>query len=187
MIRVATAIVVLLSAGAGLAADTELSVARDSNGTYRLHGEFTVLASPAVAWAVLTDYSRLPSFVSSLRTSVVGARQGNSLTVIQHGVGKAGPFTRSLYVTLEVIETEPTRIDFRDVAGRTFKSYSGSWAISEIPGGAHVTYDLLALPRTPPLLFGRTIMASNARDLLDQVRGEVMRRAARTPSEGERP
>ena len=157
--------------------DTELSVAREADGTFRVHGEFTVMASRPVAWAVLTDYANLPVFVSSLRTSVITERQADSITVVQHGVGKVGPFTRSVDVTLEVIETEPSRIDFRDLSGRTFTSYAGTWAISEIPGGVHVTYDVRVLPRTPPPVFGRTIVGRNARHLLDQVRLEMARRA----------
>jgi hypothetical protein len=181
------AVVVLLGpatelAAHGQASDTQLSVARESDGTYRVHGEFTVLASRPIAWDVLTDYANLPSFVSSLRRSVVTARQSGSITVVQHGEGKVGPFTRSVHVTLEVVETEPTRIDFRDVSGRTFASYSGTWVIAEIPDGVHVTYDVRVLPRTAPPVFGRTIVGRNARHLLDQVRCEMARRTVRTAS-----
>ena len=160
--------------------DTELCVTRDEDGTFRVHGEFTVLAPRPVAWAVLTDYANLPAFVSSLRSSVVTARDTDSITVAQLGVGKVGPFTRSVRVTLAVVETRPYRIDFRDLSGETFASYAGTWDIAAIPGGVRVLYNVLVLPRTAPPLFGRTIVGRNARNLLDQVRLEMVRRSVRT-------
>ena len=168
--------------GAAEADETKLSVAREADGAFRVHGEFTVLTSAPVAWDVLTDYANLPSFVSSMRSSVVTARDGDGLTVMQHGVGKVGPFTRSMYVTLQVVEKEPSRIEFHDVSGRTFASYSGSWAIAEIPGGVQVTYGVRVLLQTPPPVFGRSIVGKNARHLLDQVRLEMARRGVRTAS-----
>ena len=183
--RLALAITLLVAAprfvtaGWEAEAPTRLTVTRDADGTFRVHGEFTVITDRRVAWAVLTDYENLPSFVSSMRSSLVTARDAGRLTVAQHGVGKVGPFTKSVHVTLQVVETELQRIEFRDLSARSFASYSGVWDITETPGGVFVSYDLLVLPRTTPPLFGRSIVGKNALSLLDQVRLEMVRRSVR--------
>jgi hypothetical protein len=80
-------------------------------------------------------------------------------------------------VALEVTEDAPTRIHFRDVCGRSFKSYVGRWTIDPDGAGVRVSYALEARPCSAPPLFGRSILASNARGLLESVRVEMLRRA----------
>lgn len=185
VLAIFAALVVLLGAtparpvSAEVPNGTDLSVTREADGAYRVHGSFTVVAPRTVVWAVLTDYANLPSFVSSLRSSEVTTREADRITVAQHALGKVGPFSRSLHVTLHVFETEPRRIQFRDVSQLSFTSYAGTWEIGDTATGVRVTYDLQARPHTAPPLFGRSILGRNARDLLDQVRLEMLRRSVR--------
>lgn len=184
-VRASLVALVMLTATSALPAathgetGTDLSVTREPDGVYRIHGAFTVAAPRSVVWAVLTDYANLPSFVSSLRSSEVTARDAAGVTVAQHAQGKVGPFSRSLHVTLHVVETEPHRIQFSDLSRRSFTSYAGRWDIGDTAGGIRVTYHLLARPHAAPPLFGRSILGRNARDLLEQVRLEMVRRSLR--------
>ncbi|HEV8266060.1 MAG TPA: SRPBCC family protein [Gemmatimonadales bacterium] len=158
------------------AAAPAVSVMSGEDGAYRIEGSFRVGASAPVAWAVLTDYDNLSSFVSSMRASVATRDASGRLLVTQEAVGRAGPFARTLTVVLEVTEDAPARIAFRDLCAGSFHSYTGAWAITPEDDGVRVTYTLEARPRSSPPLFARSILASNARGLLEQVRLEMLRR-----------
>jgi hypothetical protein len=128
------------------------------------------------SWSVLTDYDNLSSFVSSMRSSSAARPESGRLLVTQEAVGRAGPFSRTLHVVLDVTEEPPDRIEFHDVCRASFQSYAGAWAIESDGAGARVTYALEARPRSSPPFFARSILASNARGLLEQVRLEMLRR-----------
>jgi len=153
-----------------------VSVTGAGRGAYRIEGSFRVDAPPPVVWAVLTDYDNLSSFVSSMKSSSAARPESGRLVVTQEAVGRAGPFSRTLHVVLDVTEDPPHRIEFHDVSGASFHSYVGAWAIESDRAGTRVTYTLEARPRSSPPLFGRSILASNARGLLEQVRLEMLRR-----------
>jgi hypothetical protein len=156
--------------------DATLTVAHRSDGAYEVQGVFFASAAPARAWEVLTDYANLPSFVSSMRSSAATPGPGGLTLVVQEAVGKAGPFSRTLHVALEVREQAPHRIDFRDTSGRSFSSYAGSWTVEPAGDGVRVGYTLVAQPHSAPPFFARPILSSNARALLDEVRIEILRR-----------
>jgi len=75
------------------------------------------------------------------------------------------------------VSVTSTRGAFRDVRGGSFRSYAGSWRIEPDGVGLRVTYTLDLRPRSSPPLFAKSIIASNARGLLEQVRSEIRRRA----------
>jgi carbon monoxide dehydrogenase subunit G len=152
------------------------------SGAYRIEGSFGVETPAAVAWAVLTDYDRVPSFVSSMRSSTSQREPSGRLLVTQEAVGRAGPFSRTMHVVLEVTEQAPERLWFRDVCSGSFHFYAGSWTIEREGAGVRVTYVLVARPRSSPPLFAKSIMTSNARGLLEQVRLEILRRAGTASS-----
>jgi carbon monoxide dehydrogenase subunit G len=153
-----------------------VSVLGRDGGGYSVSGSFSADVPPEVAWAVLTDYDNLASFVTSMRSSSATRDESGRLLVEQLAVGRAGPFSRTLHVVLEVSEEAPLRIAFRDVCGGSFHSYAGIWAIERAGDGVRVRYVLDARPRSAPPLFGRPILASNARGLLVQVQLEMQRR-----------
>ncbi len=162
----------LVPAGSG----PRVSVVGTGNGAYRIEGSFWVDAPQTVAWEVLTDYDNLSSFVSSMRSSSAARPESGRVLIRQEVFGRAGPFSRTLHVVLDVTEEPPTHIEFRDVCGASFQSYVGAWAIDSDGAGARVTYTVEARPRSSPPLFARSILASNARGLLEQVRLEMLRR-----------
>jgi carbon monoxide dehydrogenase subunit G len=157
-------------------AGPQVAVTGIGKGAYRIEGSFAVEASALVAWAVLTDYDNLSSFVSSMRSSSATRADAGRQLVTQEAVGRAGPFSRTLRVVLEVTENPPAHIAFHDVCGESFRSYVGNWTIDPDGGDTRVTYMLEAWPRSSPPFFARSILASNARVLLEQVKLEMLRR-----------
>ena len=87
------------------------------------------------------------------------------------------PFHRTIRVELSLHEDPESRITFRDVLGRDFQHYAGAWTLVADSLATNVAYDLDAEPREGvPGLLGRGVMAHGARDLLKQVRAEMLRR-----------
>src|SRR5688572_14881519 len=61
----------------GLAAPSVLVTS--ASGAYHIEGSFTVDTTATVVWAVLTDYERVASFVSSMRSSSARRDSGRLL------------------------------------------------------------------------------------------------------------
>lgn len=69
---------------------------------FRIEIDLQTPAAPATAWAVLTDFERMASFVPNLERSRVLERQGNHLRIEQQGKAWFGPFSLSFGSTREV-------------------------------------------------------------------------------------
>ena len=69
---------------------------------------------------------------------------------------------------------------FRDVCGKSFTTYEGTWELTTIDGGTRVTYRLKADPNgRQPAMLARSAIKGSVRKLLDEVRNEMLARAAR--------
>lgn len=156
----------------------DVRVERRAGKAYEVQGLFFVPASSGVVWSVLGDYERIPEFVSSMRESrVVETRADGTLLVAQQAVGGTFLLTKKVHVLLEVSRASD-RIVFVDRARKDFDEYDGRWQTQESPGGTLVLYNLRARPSFPaPAFLMRGAMRRGARELLDQVRGEILRRA----------
>jgi len=155
-----------------------VSVDRRDDGLFAIDGRFVVPASSYIAWAVLTDYSKIPTFVSSMKASrVVESRPDGSVVVEQTAVGRMFLVSKRLHVKLAV-RRDGDLLDFDDVGRADFWIYSGSWSVLPGPDGCEVRYRLLAQPDFPaPGFLLRGAMRRSASDLLEQVRAEIQRRA----------
>ena len=126
---------------------------------------------------MLTDYGRIPSFVNSIKQSVVLRSGDDSLRVHQVAAVGVFPFHFTARVTLAVTEEPLQRIDFLDVLGEDFFRYAGSWSLRADPGATTIQYSLLAIPRSNvPAWLGRSMMSHSVADLLLQVHREIDRR-----------
>jgi hypothetical protein len=134
-------------------------------------------ASTAAVWDVLTDYGHIPAFVSSMRSSRVReTREDGSVLVEQKAVGDMFFLSKSMSILLEVRRSSDT-LRFTDVGREDFWIYEGGWDVSPTPDGAHVAYHLLAQPDfIAPSFFMSRAMKRGVRNLLDQVRKEIVRR-----------
>ena len=170
---------VLLVTGVAPARAVEVAVdVRESEGMYRIHGTFTAAVLPAIAWDVLTDYEHIGAFVKSVRTSAFVDRPDGRRVLRQDALAGGFLFRRLVRVEL-VLEEHAGRIAFHDVLGRDFRQYAGAWSLLASSAGTEVGYVLDADPLAGvPALLGRGAMSRSARDLLTQVRSEMLRRAA---------
>jgi carbon monoxide dehydrogenase subunit G len=149
------------------------------DSTMRLEGRFTTPASRATAWSVLTDYDHIPAFVASMRSSRIKTRGDGFLLVEQESVARMLLFHRTFDVLLKVREEPGRSIAFDDVGKASFERYEGSWTLQEAPGGVEVIYRLTAKARLIGLLT-RGPSQAMVKELLEQVRAEIIRRAAAT-------
>lgn len=142
---------------------------------YRVYGRFTTAAAPETVFAVLTDYEGIAGFVSSVETSRVLRRAPGRALIEQRGTGRFLFVTRSVTLTLEVLEARPALVSFRDMDGRQFRRYEGAWRIEPSSGGSAVFYELIAepYPGLGPRFAARRALKSGARLLLEEVRAEI--------------
>jgi hypothetical protein len=171
--------VLLLAAPARAAAPPEVTL-DDAKEGCRVRGVFDTPATLApIVWDVLTDYDHIGTFVRSMRASRVEKRDSKGILVRQDAVGGVFLFRRRVQVLLDVHEEPGRRIAFRDVLGKDFREYVGEWRIAADSTGTHVTYQLQAEPKMPmPRSVCRGMLKHVARDLLQEVRDEILRRGA---------
>jgi len=171
---------VLLALVGGRAAAAPVVTVESRSGTFEVRGEFTTAAPVDTAWAVLTDYRHIASFVNSIKRSEVLKNDADSLLVRQTAVVGVMPFHFTARVTLSVTEEPKHQIDFIDVLSEDFYRYAGTWALRGDSVATVVHYSLLAIPRSNvPAWIGRSMMSHSVEDLLLQVHREIDRRAAK--------
>lgn len=178
--------VFLLPSPAAAARSHEVAVALDNaQGGCRVRGSFQAPVSRAVAWSVLTDYDHIGDFVSSVRSSRIERAADGRRLLRQDAVGKAFLLHPRIQVLLEIREDPGRRIAFHDVLGKDFRAYAGEWRIAADSSAMLVEYELAAEPRSA---MGRALcrgmLRHTAQDLLEQVRAEILRRAAFSIPEG---
>jgi len=163
----------------GTAAAHEPSVDVDQASTgCRVNGRFEAPVPASVAWEVLTDYDHIPRFVRSMKLSHVEKRDSSGVLVRQDAVSGFLFFHRHVQVLLDVKEDRGARIGFRDISGKDFTTYFGEWRLEADSTGTRVRYQLEAEPRMAlPRSMCRGMLKGVARDLLEQVRAEMIRRA----------
>lgn len=127
-----------------LSADPQ-AVVTEAKGIYTVSAKFAVPQSPEAAIAVLMDYEHLQRFMPDLKKSSVIARTGACVTVAQEAVAAFFPFSKHIYLTLEITET-PLALAFRDRSGKSFSQYNGTWQVSKAEGHTVVVYTLVAKP-----------------------------------------
>ncbi len=167
-------VLILRTAGAFAA---EVSLTESRRDAFSIEGRFTVRASSAAAWRVLTDYDGIGAFVSSIENSRVKERSADRVLVEQSSQNGVWLLRRRFEVLLEVRESAGSAIEFRDVGGRSFRAYRGSWRIEPREGGTAVKYHLEAeMDSGIPGFLSRRIVRRNIERLLDEVAGEIARR-----------
>ena len=178
-VLVRSALPLLLIVGLARASDVDVTL-DDTRGSCRVHGTFIVPVSDTVVWDVLADYDSIGQFVRSVRASRMERQADGRRLLRQDAVGGVFLFHRRMQVLLEIQEESGRRIGFRDVLGKDFRSYVGEWRIAADPRGTQVVYELEAEPRgAVARALCRGPLRNAARDLLTQVRVEMLRRAGK--------
>jgi ribosome-associated toxin RatA of RatAB toxin-antitoxin module len=152
----------------------------DRDGGYQVSTSFTVHHQADLVRAVLTDYARIPDFMPDVKVSRVRERSADRVVVEQEAVAKLLFFSRRIHLVLEILES-PGRIEFRDICGKSFVSYLGSWRIEPNGASTKVTYELSARPTAEvPGMIVRRLFSRDVEKTIEQLRREMAARSART-------
>ena len=178
--RGAVLLALACAAPSARADDVKISLTEQTHKANTVEGDFQVKASSTCVWSVLTDYDHIARFVPSMRQSrVTKTRPDGSLLVEQEAVGGVLFFSKKVHLRLEV-RRDGEALRFKDLLHKDFRRYAGSWMARAAGDQVEVTYRLEAEPdfMTPSALMRRGLKRG-AKDLLDQVRAEIVRRAAK--------
>jgi ribosome-associated toxin RatA of RatAB toxin-antitoxin module len=166
----------LVAVGATAAAAPVVEEREAPRGVFQVTARFFIDAPRPIVFAVLTDYAGLPRFVSSVRRSVIlEQRRGGAVVAQELAAGLLG-IRRIVRVRLDITESAPAHVEFRDRDGRDFRRYSGAWQLAEAGAGTNVVYSLTAEPRGSTLAVGR-VLSTTAAAFLRQLADECVRRA----------
>lgn len=126
-------------------------------GTHLLvSGELTVPVSPVTAWAVLTDYERVPEFVPGMRVSRIIEHNGNTRVVEQQGEMVANNMRMYYLGTLRIVEEPSSRISIEFLTG-TFRNMRGQWILEGKGSPVKLSYQLdfdAGTPYPSPIMVG---------------------------------
>jgi carbon monoxide dehydrogenase subunit G len=180
--RLALLVVFSILCAPAMGANTPVSVdvENGADDAYVVDAAFDVNVPAPIAWEVLTDYEGIGRFVSSIRQSTIRKREAGRVLLEQHGVGRAWIVSLPMHVVLDVREQDQRVLTFRDVCGKSFTTYEGTWELSMVGSATRVTYRLKADPNgRQPAMLARSAIRGSVRKLLDEVRQEILARAAR--------
>lgn len=155
----------------------EITMVKEPDGSHSILAWFMIETSTSTAWSTLSDYEGLGRFVPTIRKSKRVKEESGRIFIEQSMTGQAGFFKKNISLLLEITETKPTRIEFKDVSQKSFRLYSGSWQISNYDNGLAVTYKLNALPKFfAPDFIASGVFKRDIKDLLERVKTEMARR-----------
>lgn len=135
-----------------VAAETGIAV-RQEGMRLVVEGWLKTSATPATAWAVLTDYARFPEFVPGIHANQVVESRDGGKTIEQRGELTSGQFRMPYTGQMRVEEHVGEGLDILFLSG-PFKDARGEWNMQ--PGRPlKLTYrmhmDLLKSPIPAPL------------------------------------
>lgn len=155
---------------------------RGGNGFFEFEACGFARASPAQAWAVMSDYDRLAEFVPDLVSSRVLSRSGSAAIVEQ--VSRVGIMLMSYVVRMQIrIEEQPmSALDVSLISG-DMRHYAAHWKLEPArQGGADGTLLRLSGELEPqfslPPMVGQPVVQTNVRQLMEAVVSAIERRSA---------
>ncbi|MFM9971353.1 MAG: SRPBCC family protein [Burkholderiales bacterium] len=138
---------------------------------------------PGMAWSVLTDYEKYPSFISTLRESKIVSRGPEGLVVDQRGSFGFLFFSQDIEARLVIQETLPTQVVARS-AGGSFREMRGRYELQPFANGTRLLYSGRFLPefRLPPIV-GLGVVHYAMQKTFTEMIEEILRRdtSARRP------
>lgn len=175
--------VLALALAAPAAADEAsiFDVVQTGPRAYRARGSFVVATPAEAAWAAITDYEGIPRIAPSVKRSRVLRRDGGKVLLEQEAAASVLFFSKQLRLLLEVVESPPREIVFREISRADFAHYEGFWRIEEITDGLRVSYGLdVERGFVAPDFLARPFFRSQAEALMRTMREDILRRAAST-------
>lgn len=156
---------------------------QDATIQVQKHGETVVIdvdmpvaASPATAWAVLTDYDHMATFLSNLTSSKVVERRGEALHVAQTGSTKVAFMTFS-FAAVRAVELVPMHEIQSSLVSGDFKSYSSTTRLLDYAKGVRVVHHGEYVPKVwlPPMV-GISVIESETKKQFAEFAAEMLKR-----------
>ncbi len=142
----------------------------------QVDAEVRIAASKQEVWDVLTDFERLPQFISNIVSSKVLSRSAGVVRVAQTGKTSFGPLTFEFQSERELTLAPFEQFESRMLSGN-MKRYRGVTRLEAVDGGTRIRFHSEAVPDTAmPLGLGRALIESETREHFHEVRREVLRR-----------
>jgi ribosome-associated toxin RatA of RatAB toxin-antitoxin module len=167
---------VVLAAGAahGQTASSEINFSATRDGEFIVaEARVDLAATPALAWAVLTDYEAYPRFISTMRESKIMSRGPAGTVVEQKGRFGFLFFSQDIEARMLVAEMPPYSIVARSVGG-SFRELLGRYELLPVGGGVRLSYTGRLVPAfgLPPLI-GMSIvhyaLKKNFTEMVDEI------------------
>lgn len=167
---------------AALSAGAQSSVPDDEVHVQRSGESFTVDTTlftpvpPALAWAVLTDFDHMGSFVPNLTSSQVLERSDALLKVAQKGVARYGIFSTRFESIREVSLSPQREIRAHNIGGNV-KSMDSVMQLQAEGSGTRLHYHAEVIPGFwfPPLI-GPSLVRHETAEQFSAMLQEMMRR-----------
>jgi hypothetical protein len=133
---------------------------------------------PAIAFAVLTDYDHMASFVSALKSSSMRRTGPQTLEVEQVVEAKVAFMTMTMH-SVRAVELVPLKEVRSHLIRGDFKSYEFTTRIAEKTGGTQILHHGEYVPSSwlPPMI-GPAVIQSQTEKQYEEMIGEMLRRKA---------
>lgn len=141
-----------------------------------VHAYFTVPVNSQLVWDTLTDFDNISSFISSVQSSKVINRTGNTLHVTQNSIIKFSIVTFNFESVREVNLVPFKEIKERMISGNMHKMEETTQII---PVGNHtrIAYHANIIPDIWLLKYiGYVFIENEAREQFKEIREEILRR-----------
>ena len=140
-------------------------------------GSVEVVATPALAFDVLTDYGRMAKFLPGMVASKVVSREGRSVVVEQTADEGMLFFSQRVTARLAVDELPPYRLTIRSLSG-SFKELTGTYVLTRRQDSTLIEYSARFIPDFHlPRLVGKYAVQQSLERHLDGLAAEIRRRA----------
>jgi len=140
-------------------------------------GSVEVVATPAAAFEVLTDYGRMARFLPGMVASKVVSRDGRSVVVEQTADVGVLFFSQSVTVRLAIDELPPYRLTLRALSG-SFKELTGTYVLTRRQDSTLIEYNARFIPDFHlPRVVGKYAVQHSLERHLDGLAAEIGRRA----------
>ena len=159
--------------------DIVVKVRKDGHGV-AIDVDCPVKAPWQVVWDVLTDYARMPQFISNIQYSAVEEAAGNVLRVRQKGKASRGPLTVTFDMLREVELVPQSEIRSRLLTSGDLESSDFVTRIVLAEDGVHIVNSGRYVPKVwvPPVL-GPALIEAETHKQFGEFRTEILRRSAR--------
>jgi len=155
----------------------DINITIQNNGERIIvHAYFTVPVNSQLVWDTLTDFDNISSFISSVQSSKVINRTGNTLHVTQNSIIKISIVTFNFESVREVNLVPFKEIKERMISGNMHKMEETTQII---PVGNHtrIAYHANIIPDIWLLKYiGYVFIENEAREQFKEIREEILRR-----------